>query len=140
MPSTDDLLPEARLLLTKPYAEISLDERHQVIIARWKGVLNIDDVQEGCRFITGIIREHRLQRHLSDHKELRVLSPAVQHYLSGEWFFEVEQVGLRKIGVRLAKDIFAQATVRRVNTLELYGSLEIQNFTSCKAVYDWLLA
>ena len=140
MPSTDDFLPEARLLLKKPFTEISLDEKNQVIIARWKGILSLEDVQEGCRFMTAIIREHKLQRHLSDHRELRVLSPAVQQYLSGEWFFEVEQEGLRKIGARLAKDIFAQATVRRVNTLELYGKLEIQNFTTCEAVYDWLLA
>lgn len=129
-----------KILLQKPYIELSIDEENRVIIARWKGALTVAEVQEGCKLMTAYIREHHLKHHLSDHTELKALAPEVQEYLSGEWFFEVEQEGLRKIAVRLAKDIFAQATVRRVNTLVQYGALQIEVFPSFEAAYDWLLA
>lgn len=89
--------------------------------------------------MTDFIREQNLQQHLSDHTDLKVLSAEVQDYLAGEWFFEVEKEGLRKVAVRLAKDIFAQATVRKVNRSERYRDLQIESFTSCEEAYDWLL-
>lgn len=131
---------EDKLLLNKSFIEVSLDERHRVIVAKWKGTLSLEQVQEGCQFMTTFIREHSLRHHLSDHTSLESLAPEVQEYLINEWFFEVEKEGLQKVAVRLAKNIFAQATVRRVNRVEKYGELEIETFPSYESAYAWLLA
>lgn len=135
-----DSLPGSRLLLSKPYAEILFDEKNRIIVARWIGDLQVQDVRSGCELMKDFIKKNAVVNHLSDHKELKVLSPEVQEYLVTAWFSEVERLGLRKIAVRLAKDIFAQATVRSVNRKEKYGDLEIEAFPSCEEAVQWLLS
>ena len=82
-------------LMQESYAEISYDKQHRVIIAKWKGTLSLKDVTKGCGFMTGYVKEHQLQNHLSDHTDLKKLNPEVQAYLTGTWFFEVERAGLK---------------------------------------------
>ena len=140
MIGTGDLLQGSRLLLRKPYAEILFDEENRIIVARWIGDLEVHNVRDGCEFMIDFIKINAVVKHLSDHTELKVLSPEVQEYLVTTWFFEVERVGLRKVAVRVAKDIFTQATVRSVNRKEKYGGLEIEAFPSFEEARQWLLS
>lgn len=127
------------LLLEKSYVELGYDEERKVLITKWRGSLTIEQVRSTLEFKADFIREHSIKYNLNDHTELRVLSPEVQHYLVEEGHFSLERVGLKKIAVKLAKDIFAQATVRRVNKIEKYGELEIEVFSNYEDAYAWLL-
>ncbi len=128
-----------RLLLEKPYVELGYDEEHQVLITKWKGSLDVAQVRSIIEFKVDFIRDHDIRYNLNDHTALKVLSPEVQQYLVEEGHIALEKAGLRKIAVKLAKDIFAQATVRKVNRVEYYNKLQIKVFSNYEDAYDWLL-
>lgn len=127
-------------LLQESFAEICFDTQNRIVVARWKGTLKLVEVVQGCELITDLVKSEGVQHHLSDHTALKKLPEDVQAYLTQRWFFEVERAGLKKIAVRLALDIFAQATVRRVNASEKHKNLQIEVFPSCERAYDWLLS
>ncbi|EMR02830.1 hypothetical protein [Cesiribacter andamanensis] len=132
------VLVAGEVLLQESYVEITYSSREKIIIARWKGFLTVEQTRRGCELMSKVIAEKGLSRHLSDHAELRILGREVQEYLVGTWFYEVERLGLRKIAVRVAADIFAKATVQKVNTEQQYGQLSITTFGSCDAAVKWL--
>src|SRR6218665_1869651 len=103
-------------LMKEPYVDITFDQTNKVITAKWIGFLRPDEVRKGCTVMTKYIKENGLKNHLSDHRSLKVLSKEVQDYLTKEWFPEVEKVGLTKVGAVVAEDVFAAATVNKVNT------------------------
>ncbi|WP_224994509.1 hypothetical protein [Cesiribacter sp. SM1] len=129
-----------RLLIVEPYTEVSYDEQNRVIITKWKGSLELEQVRSTLEFKANFIREHGIRYNLNDHSELKVLLPEVQQYLIEEGHPLLERVGLRKIAVKLAKDIFAQATVRKVNRVENYDRLQIEVFSNYEDAYAWLLS
>jgi hypothetical protein len=129
---------DTQVLLNKPYCEISYDSAKKVIVAQWKGFLTLDQTKEGCELMNEFIKKHEVKNHLSDHTHLKVLSKSVQDYLTGEWFAKVESLGLTKIAVKVAEDVFAQATVKKVNTQQKYGNMTIDTFGSYPAAYEWL--
>lgn len=137
--STDSFFQHSSLLLQNASTEIRVDEQHGIILAVWRGALTLEQVQTGCNFMTRYIAENRIKYHLSDHTALKQLSADVQAYLSDHWFYAVERAGLRKLAVKLADDIFAQATVRKVNKQERYGHLAIEDFATYARAYAWLL-
>lgn len=126
-------------LMKAPYVDISIDNSNNVIIAKWIGFLKPEDVKAGCAFMTKQIKEKSLSTHLSDHRELKVLSKEVQDYLTKEWFPEVEKIGLRKVGAVVAEDVFAAATVSKVNKEAQVGKLSINMFNSETECVKWLL-
>lgn len=129
---------EAKPIMNESYVEISFDEANKVIIAKWKGFLNLAQVKNGCEAMNKYITDKNVQLHLSDHSQLKVLSKEVQNYLVGTWFSQVEALGLRKIAVKLAEDVFAQATVNNVNTTQKTGNLTIDSFGDNQTAYAWL--
>lgn len=133
-----DEIKDAKRLLTESYVEISHDDTNGIIIARWKGYLTLQQVIKGAEVLTRFIAESNIRLHLSDHSQLKVLSKEVQEYLVGTWFNEVEALGLRKIAVKLAEDVFAQATVKNVNTKQQTGQLRIDSFQDYASAYAWL--
>ena len=102
-------------LMKEPFVEIYLDNANNVIVAKWIGFLKPQEVRKGCSFMTRYIKENGLKNHLSDHRQLKVLSKEVQDYLTMEWFPEVEKIGLRKVGAVVAQDVFSAASVNKVN-------------------------
>lgn len=126
-------------LLKEPYVDITFDKDTKVLVAKWIGFLRPDDVKRGCRFMTKYIQEKDVKSHLSDHRSLKVLSKEVQDYLTKEWFPEVEKVGLKKVGAVVAEDVFAAATVSKVNNEAKIGQLTINMFNSEKECTKWLL-
>lgn len=128
----------SNVLMKESYVEVSYVPSLNLVIAKWIGFLTIEDVTKGCTFVTALIRKHNIKVHLSDHRQLKVLSKDVQGYLTMQWFSEVERVGLRKIGVVVAEDIFAVATVSKVNKEAKVGNLTIDMFQSDEACLAWL--
>lgn len=126
-------------LLKEPYVEIHLDKATNVIVAKWIGFLKADEVKKGCAFMTRYIKANSLQGHLSDHRNLKVLSREVQDYLTQQWFPEVEKIGLRKVGAVVAEDVFAATTVSKVNREANVGQLKINMFNSEPECIKWLL-
>jgi hypothetical protein len=126
-------------LMKESFVDIYLDKKSNVIVAKWIGFLRPNDVRKGCSFMTKYIRENSLKNHLSDHRELKVLSREVQDYLTTEWFPEVEKIGLTKVGAVLAEDVFAAATVNKVNKEASIGRLQINMFNSEPECVSWLL-
>ena len=126
------------VLMDQSYVEIFLDKETNIIVAKWIGFLKIDQVKAGCSFLTSYVRTNRIKGHLSDHRGLKVLSAEVQDYLTKTWFAEVEGVGLRRVGAIVSDDVFAKATVDRVNTLAKVGNLQILMFSSEKDCIEWL--
>ena len=126
-------------LLKEPFVDITLDKDTNVIYAKWIGFLRPDDVKKGCSFMTKYIKEKDIKSHLSDHRSLKVLSKEVQDYLTKEWFPEVEKVGLTKVGAVVADDVFAAATVNKVNAEAKVGRLTINMFNSETECTKWLL-
>lgn len=126
-------------LMKEPFVNIYLDKTNDLIVAQWIGFLRPEDVRKGCSFMTRYIKENTLKSHLSDHRQLKVLSKEVQDYLTREWFPEVEKIGLRKVGAVVADDVFAAATVNKVNKEASVGNLQINMFNSEPECVKWLL-
>lgn len=134
------LVVAGKVLMRESYVEINLQEDEGVIVARWKGFLTVEQVKRGCGLMSRVIAEKNISRHLSDHTDLKLLRKEVQEYLSSTWFHEVEALGLRKLAVKTAVDLFAKATVQKVNTEQPYGELRIDTFRSYEAAKKWLQA
>ncbi|SDL54976.1 hypothetical protein SAMN05421823_106293 [Catalinimonas alkaloidigena] len=128
------------VIFSEKYVEIAFDAENQIIIAVWKGYLQLDDVRQGCDVLIEYIRQHRLINHLSDQTELRELSPEVQKYLVDEVFPAMGEAGLRKIAILVSADIFAQATVEEVNhdTESKVGLIEFKTFHTPTDCLLWL--
>jgi len=118
--------------------EITFDKSKNILQAKWIGFLKIEDTKKGCAFMTKFINENFVKSHLSDHRSLRVLSKEVQDYLTTKWFPEVEKVGLKRVGAVVAEDVFAAATVGKVNKAGQIGNLKIDMFNSESECVKWL--
>ena len=128
----------SQIVMKECFVEITYRAEDRIIIAKWKGFLTLDQVKNGCEVINQQVIKFKLTKHLSDHSQLKVLGKDVQEYLSSVWFNQVEQLGLRKIAVNLAEDVFAQATVRKVNGENKFGKLVIDSFGSHESAFKWL--
>jgi hypothetical protein len=126
-------------LMKASYVDIQFDESNSVIVAKWIGFLKPDEIKKGCSFMTKYIKDNKIKIHLSDHRDLKVLSKEAQDYLTREWFPEVEKVGLIKVGAVVAEDVFAAATVSKVNKEGQVGKLSINMFNSELECFKWLL-
>lgn len=126
-------------LLKEPFVNILFDKNTNLITAEWIGFLKVDEVKKGCSFMTKYIKDYNLRSHLSDHRQLKVLSKEVQDYLTMIWFPEVEKVGLTKVGAVVSEDVFAAATVKKVNSEAKVGRLTINMFNSEIDCQKWLL-
>lgn len=126
-------------LLKEPFVNILFDKGTNLITAEWIGFLKVDEVKKGCSFMTRYIKENNLRSHLSDHRQLKVLSKEVQDYLTMTWFPEVEKIGLTKVGAVVSEDVFAAATVKKVNSEAKVGRLSINMFNSEIECNKWLL-
>ncbi|UII28721.1 hypothetical protein LVD15_09935 [Fulvivirga maritima] len=125
-----------KTLLQESYCDITFDDSTKVVTAQWIGFLKTDQVKKGCELMTKFIKENEIKLHLSDHRRLKVLSKEVQEYLGGSWFPEVESIGLTKLAVLVSDDVFAKATVDKVNETAV-GSLKIHTFNAEKDCFDW---
>lgn len=126
-------------LLKEPFVNILFDKNTNLITAEWIGFLKVDEVKKGCSFMTKYIKDYNLRSHLSDHRQLKVLSKEVQDYLTMTWFPEVEKIGLTKVGAVVSEDVFAAATVKKVNSEAKVGRLTINMFNSEIDCQKWLL-
>lgn len=125
-------------IMKESFVEIFFQKETGIITAKWIGFLKVPDVQKGCDVLTKYMKENNLKKHISDHTKLKVLSKEVQEYLTGQWFAEVEKIGLTKIAVQVSEDVFAQATVNNVNTKGAMGNLKIYTFNSLGQCNEWL--
>ncbi len=127
-------------LISEKYVEVSYDDATKVVEADWKGYLKLQQVEAGCSVISDAIRQRDITRHLSDHTELKVLSKEVQTYLTQTWFPHVADLGLKKIAVLVSLDVFAQATVNKVNSEShvQVADLTIRTFMNKKECMEWL--
>ena len=126
-------------LMKEPFVDIVFDQSNNVIVAKWIGFLKPDEIKKGCSFMTQYIKDNKVKVHLSDHRSLKVLSKEAQDYLTRTWFPEVEKVGLTKVGAVVAEDVFAAATVSKVNKEGQVGNLSINMFNSESDCFKWLL-
>lgn len=126
-------------LMKESFVDIYHDKSNNVVVAKWIGFLKPDEVRKGCSLMTKYIKDNQIKSHLSDHRQLRVLSKEVQDYLTHKWFPEVEAVGLRKVGAVVSEDVFAAATVNKVNKEGSVGKLQINMFNSEIECEKWLL-
>lgn len=127
-----------QIVMKESFVEITYRAEDRIIIAKWKGFLTVDQVKKGCELINLQLTKFKLTKHLSDHSQLKVLGKDVQEYLGKVWFNQVEQLGLRKITVNLAEDVFAQATVKKVNGEQKFGKMVIDSFDSYESAFKWL--
>ena len=132
------MVAEKRIIFNEKFCEIFYEDDKNVITANWIGYLQLDQVKQGCQHITDFIRANPGVTHLSDHTRLKVLSTEVQDYLTGVWFQEVANLGLKKIAVLLSEDVFAQATVNKVNTKAMVDKLQINTFGTKSQCISWL--
>ncbi|MTI19714.1 hypothetical protein E1176_01640 [Fulvivirga sp. RKSG066] len=124
--------------MKESYCHIYFNHEEEVLYAEWIGFLKADQVQVGCKAMTDYIKKNKVKTHLSDHRKLRVLAKEVQGYLTEEWFPEVESNGLRRVAVLVSDDVFAKATVDKVNTTAKVGQLVIKTFNAPKDCINWL--
>jgi predicted enzyme involved in methoxymalonyl-ACP biosynthesis len=127
------------VLLNESFVKIWHDTETQILHANWKGFLQPNQVKKGCDVMTEYIKKKGVSLHLSNHMELKVLSKEVQEYLTQQWFPATEKVGLRKIAALVSEDVFAKATVDKVNSTGKVGKLTIATFNSEYDSENWLL-
>jgi hypothetical protein len=126
-------------LYQQKYVHIGIDHTAGIIVARWIGFLQLDELMEGSRVLGEAIRTHQLKRYLSDHTELKLLKANVQNYLIGEAFPDYQRAGLQKVAVLSSSDVFTQATVDNVNGQAESNQLKFATFTNREECYAWLL-
>lgn len=131
-------MSSVKQILKESYCDIYFDEADKILYAKWIGFLKPDQVRRGCSAMTDFIKKNQTKVHLSDHRNLRVLTKDVQDYLTQEWFPEVERAGLRKVAALVSEDIFAKATVESVNHTARVGLLTIRTFDSHHQCLEWL--
>ena len=127
------------LLFENKSLELSLDESNNIIVAHWKGFLKLEVVQEGCQKLIQLVKSHNISKHLSDQRELKVLSKEVQSYLVSDVFPALEAAGLRKLAVLSSTDVFAQATASKVSTnATQLGNISLNTFNAKPDCIAWL--
>ena len=125
------------ILFKEKYCEISFDESNKILTAKWIGYLKPETIRAGCEKIVEATERHQVLNHISDQRELKVLSKECQQYLTDEWFPAVAKAGMKKIAILVSEDVFAQATVANVNTKA--GNLQIASFHSIPQAHSFLL-
>ncbi|MEN7547755.1 hypothetical protein AAG747_07540 [Rapidithrix thailandica] len=125
-------------LLDETYVEIFIDSENKVIVARWKGFLKSDQMEKGMNTLINNISKKGITKHLSDHTELKVLSSDLQKRLVEDGLPAFERVGITKLAVKTADDIFAVATVEKVNNTTQIGKMTIKSFNTDQQCLDWL--
>ncbi len=131
-------MKSVKTLLDEPFAKITYDAETGVLSAKWIGFLKLENVKKGCAVMNDCIKREKAIRHFSDQTELKVLAKEIQEYISAVWFAEADKLGLRKFGILIAEDIFAQASVNKVNTQVQFGKIDIQTFGSREKCMKWL--
>ena len=126
------------MIMDKSFVKIFYEAESKTVVAQWIGYLKKEMVKEGMDEIISFAKEKGVKRHLSNQLELKVLSAEVQQYLVGEVFPRVSRAGIDKIAVLVSDDVFAQATVDKVNNETKIGNLSIQTFSSKGACEKWL--
>ncbi len=126
-------------IFAQKYVHVGIDHGAGIIVVKWVGFLQLDEVMEGCRVMTDAIRTYALKRYLSDHTELKLLKASVQNYLIGEAFPNYQRAGLQRVAVLSSGDVFTQATVENVNGQAESDRLRFAVFPTREACYAWLL-
>ncbi len=126
-------------LFEQKYVHVGIDHAAGIIVVKWVGFLQLDEVMEGCRVMTDAIRTYGLKRYLSDHTDLKLLKASVQNYLIGEAFPAYQRAGLERVAVLSSGDVFTQATVENVNGQVESERLRFAVFPTREACYAWLL-
>jgi hypothetical protein len=130
---------EGEKVFIKDYCTIVYNMDKGIIYAKWSGFLSLSQVEEGCEIINDYVSRYSISRHLSDHRMLKVLTADVQDYLTGTFFPTVKSLGLKKIAVIVSENVFAKATVDKVNAEALIGQLSIHNFMHQEQCIEWLM-
>jgi len=125
-------------LFNEKYCEVRYDEENKIVIARWKGFLTLEQITTGCKVVNDTIKNNKLTLHISDQSLLKVLSKEAQEFLTGTWFGQVDKLVLKKIAILVAEDIFAQASVNKVNMLSKYNELQMNTVQTEEQCYFWL--
>ncbi|MEN7547661.1 hypothetical protein AAG747_07070 [Rapidithrix thailandica] len=125
-------------LKNEKHFHLFIDDANQVIVARWKGFLKPEQLDEGTKALTQAIRSRRIKKHLSDQSELKVLSSDIQKRLVEGVLPEIERAGVTKLAVKSADDIFAIATVEKVNNSSQIGNMTIKTFNTDQQCLNWL--
>ncbi len=130
--------PTLRTILDEKFVKMTLDPSTSVITAKWIGFLNMDNLTKGCGALNNAIQNEKITLHISDQTELKVLTKELQEYIGGVWFEQVEKLGLKKIAILMAEDVFAQIAVNKVNLSAQFRNLSIQSFSSADKCAAWL--
>ncbi len=126
-------------LLENEWCQISHIPKLNIITADWTGYLKLEQVIESCSMMSKIIKENKIKLHYSNQSNLKVLSKAVQKYLIEEWYPEIERLGLERIAVLNATDLFARASASKVNdTVMELEKLNVFSFALEKEYHYWL--
>ncbi len=120
------------------YTEISLDLDQKIIRANWYGFLKINDLLQGMEQLLKGIRDHHIQRHISDQTRLKVLTKDIKAYLQKDALKNMEEAGLKKVGIIQAGDLFARVAVDLVNKKASINDLSIEVFDNETDCLNWL--
>ncbi len=126
-------------LFQQKYVHVGIDHAVGIIVVKWVGFLQLEEVMEGSRVLGEAIRTYGLKRYLSDHTDLKLLKASVQNYLIGEAFPDYQRAGLQRVAVLASGDVFTQATVENVNGQVESNGLKFAVFPTREACYAWLL-
>lgn len=129
-----------KTLMDEKFIHVSYEQQTDILYVKWMGFLRLEDVKKGGNFMLEFITKNRVTKNFNNQTELKVLSTDVQQYLTTQLFPQIEKAGLRKIGVLVAEDVFAQATVNNVNAKVTVGNLSLQTFGAERLCKEWLLA
>lgn len=129
-------------LFKEKYCTVEMDSSNGILYAKWSGFLKIDDIRKGCGAMTEFIKSSGTKLHCSDHLELKVLTDDCKDYLTGEWFPEVESIGLKKVSALVSPNIFARSSIEDVNSAAVVnlGQLTIDTFNTQQDCEAWLLS
>jgi hypothetical protein len=137
----ETITPNAlKTVMNEKFIHVAYEQQTGILYVKWMGFLRLDEVKKGGNFLIEFITKNRVAKNFNNQTALKVLSPDVQEYVSTQLFPQIEKAGMRKVGVLLAEDVFAQATVNNVNAKVTLGQLSIQTFGSERLCKEWLLS
>lgn len=127
-----------KIILNEKFVEISHDQTNNIAVARWKGFLKLENLAPGLNALLDIVKKNNSKNHISDQRELKVLSKEVQDSLTGNFLPTLEKKGIKKLAIITSEDVFAIASVNKVNSSTMLGNMEIKPFNTERDSIDWI--
>ena len=124
-------------IMQESYVDMYIDDNN-ILHADWKGFLKLEKLKPAVDVMMDHIAKNKVTKHVSNHRQLQVLSNDVRAFLENEWFPRAEKAGINKMAAIISDNIFAEMSAKQVTEKAVKKSIETKYFVSSEDGAKWL--